>query len=120
MSSQALDRFSLEELGNGKAVGQWSITDFRPTPTRQGYTKTDLFSAAKGDGFLDKGSSPGYHLFFFRLNSVSAAIPPGINLGYARIVMDVKEHMFSPGKATWAKKAELIPSLDEAIAIFWK
>lgn len=113
-------RISVEELGKGKAVGQWSIIDFMPTPIREGYTKADLFGASKGDVFLDKGAAPGYHLFFFRLNSISAAIPPGISLGYARVVMDVKEHMFSPQKATWAKKAELIPSQEEAIAIFWK
>ena len=113
-------RIGVEEFPNGKAAGQWSVIDFMPTPTREGYTKADLFGATKGDAFLDKGASPGYRLFFFRFNSISAAIPPGISLGYARIVMDVKEHMFSPKQATWAKKAELIPSLVEAIAIFWK
>lgn len=105
------------EFGNGKALSQWSFFALIPNATNENYSRADHFDANKDDAFLDKGSAPGFYLFVFRLNSISVAIPPGIGLGFARIDMDVKEHMFSPQHATWAKKAELIPSQEEAIAI---
>jgi len=111
---------TMEEVGNGKATGQWMVIDYMPTPTREGYTKFNSFPSAKGDAFLDKGSAPGYHMFFFDLGYLKSSMSSVFANAHVHVEMDVKEHMFSPGKGTWAKKAELIPSMEEAIAIFWK
>lgn len=110
----------MESLPNDKASGQWQLIDYMPTPARQGYARFNSFIDKNGDAFLDKGSQIGYHLFLFKLGKLRDPMMNMFSAGFAHIVMDVKEHIFSPKKELWAKKAALIPQMTEIIAIFWK
>lgn len=110
----------METVGQDKAGGQWQVIDYMQTPVRQGYAKFNSFIDKTGDAFLDKGSQIGYHLFLIKFGRLKDPVMNLFSTGFARIDMDVKQHMFSPGKESWAKKAELIPQMEEIIAIFWK
>jgi len=110
----------MEDVGADKASGQWQVIDYMATPVRQGYSKFNSFVDTKGDAFLDKGLQFGYHLFLLKFGRLKDPILNMFSTGFARIDMDVKQHIFSPGKESWAKKAELIPQMQECIAIFWQ
>ena len=110
----------MEGVGQDKASGQWQVIDYMATPVRQGYSKFNSFADTKGDAFLDKGSQFGYNLFLFKYGRLKDPVTNLFSTGFARIDMDVKQHIFSPGKESWAKKAELIPRMEEVIAIFWQ
>lgn len=111
---------NVADVGNDKSSGQWQVIDYMPTPLRQGYVKFNSFVDMNGDVFIDKGMYPGYHLFFLKLDYLKTPMLSLFNGAVAHIVMDVKQHIFSPEKEQWAKKAELVPSMTEIIAIFWK
>ena len=115
-------RVDLDDNSNGTTTGQWSVIDFMPAPPREGYTKINLFLESAGDAALDKGLYPGYHLFFFRLGYLASPILIGLgfNAAYVHVKTYIKERMFHPGKESWAKEAQLIPSGEEALAIFWE
>ena len=110
----------MKDVGNNKASGQWQVINYMATPVRQGYSKSNLLGDIRGDAFLDAGLQYGFNLFLFKFGYLKDPILGLFNGALARIDMDVKQHIFSPGKESWAKKAELIPQMEELIAIFWE
>lgn len=110
----------MEDVGTSNTNGQWQIIDYMATPARQGYSKHNSFVDASGDAYLYKAPQFGCNLYLFKLGRLTNPILNLFSTGFVRIDMDVKEHIFSPGKESWAKKAELIPQMQECIAIFWQ
>lgn len=111
-----LDRVT--STGNPRTVGDyqgtWNEINYKVTPVREGYSKFNFFVDMAGDAYWDKNSS-GFNLFLFKFGTSATPTPQSL----ARIDMDVMQHAFSPGKDSWAKKAELLPQMDEIFAIFW-
>ncbi len=100
----------------GDYSGIWEEITYKVTPVRQGYSKFNFFNALAGDAYLDKNSAYGFNLFLFAFGTMGSPNPQGL----VRIDMDVMQHAFSPGKDSWAKKAELVPQMEEIFAIFWQ
>lgn len=99
----------------GDYQGTWNEINYKVTPVRQGYSKFNFFTDLAGDAYFDKGTF-GFNLFLFKFGTMT--LPQTQCL--ARIDMQVFQHVFSPGKESWAKKAELIPQMEELLAIFWQ
>lgn len=112
-----LDRVPI--TGNPRTVGDyqgtWNEINYKQTPVRQGYSKFNFFTDLAGDAYFDKNTS-GFNLFLFKYGTSSLPNPQTL----ARIDMQVFQHVFSPGKESWAKKAELLPQMEEIFAIFWQ
>ena len=99
----------------GDYSGIWEEINYKVTPVRQGYSKFNFFAALAGDAYLDKNSI-GFNFFLFKFGTSATPNPQGL----ARIDMQVLQHAISPGQESWAKKAELIPQMEEVFAIFWQ
>jgi hypothetical protein len=99
----------------GNFKGTWQVIS-GVTPYRKDYTKFNFFVDEYGDAYF-QGVPPLFNLFLFPFGKIYAEQSPP---GFARIDMEKKSHIFSPGKAQWAKRAELIPTPVEVIAIFWQ
>ena len=100
---------------DGDYAGTWNEITYKPTPARQGYSKLNFFKDLAGDAYFDK-TSIQFKLFFFRFGTSVLPEPSPL----ARMDMQVFEHVFPTGKEVWAKKAELIPNMEEIFAIFWQ
>lgn len=112
-----LDR--VPATGNPRTVGDyqgiWNEINYKVTPVREGYSKFNFFVDLAGDAYWDKNTY-GFNLFLFKFGTSATPTPQSL----ARIEMDVMQHAFSPGKDSWAKKAELLPQMEEIFAIFWQ
>ncbi|HQU83393.1 MAG TPA: hypothetical protein PKY59_09725 [Pyrinomonadaceae bacterium] len=100
---------------DGDYVGTWNEITYKPTPARQGYSRFNFFADLAGDAYFDKGTAD-FNLFLYKFGTSAAANPQTL----ARIQMQVLQHAFTPGTESWAKKAQLLPQIEEIFAIFWQ
>lgn len=99
---------------DGDYAGTWNEITYKPTPVREGYAKFNFFADLAGDAYLDKHPIE-CKMFFWRFGTRTTPKPQSL----ARIDMNVIQHFFPVGQESWAKKAELIPSMEEIFAIYW-
>ncbi|CAN5510325.1 hypothetical protein BH10ACI1_BH10ACI1_03780 [soil metagenome] len=115
----ALKLENVSATGNPRTMGDyqgtWEEITYKVTPVRQGYSKFNFFVDKAGDAYLDKNTY-GFNFFLFKFGTSATPAPQSL----ARIDMDVLQHATSPGKESWAKKAELVPQMEEVFAIFWQ